>query len=142
MEIQIISRKNHQTQQVKRGHFRYLLAQKAVFPTNKEHQFAPRREELAKAEAEQLQNAQALAKQLQSLELKLTSRVADTNRLYGSLGAKELAAAITNQGIAVDKRSISLSSGPIRQLGEHRVTVNLHPQVQITLSVQVEAKPT
>lgn len=102
--------------------------------------FESRRAELEKAAAEALQQAQARATALHNLTVTVAARAADEGRLYGSLGTRDLAVFITNAGVMVQKSEIRLPNGPLRQLGEHDVQVQLHSDVSTTVKVIVVAE--
>lgn len=126
---------------VRRGYARYLISQGKAIRHNAANlaQFTAMRAELEKQEAEALQAAKSRAQNLQNLSLSIASRAADESRLYGSLGAREIAKAITDEGVTVEKREIRLPMGPIRHLGEHNVELQLHNEVKVVLKVHVTA---
>jgi large subunit ribosomal protein L9 len=145
METAIISLENRknirlgETIRVRRGYARYLISQHKAVPDNTENRekFAAMRAELEQKEADRLQEMEARAEQLKQLDLQISSRAADESRLYGSLGPRELAAAITERGVPVQKNEIRLSNGPIRHLGEHEINIVLHAKVKVTLTVKI-----
>ena len=61
------------------------------------------------------------------------------NALFGALSSQSIADALAKSGIAVDKKKIVLDQ-PIKQTGNYRVTVRLHPEVTATVNVAVSAK--
>ncbi len=68
----------------------------------------------------------------------VTARAGEEGRLFGSITTADLAEEIAKQtGEAIDRRDIHLDE-PIRSLGTHEVSVRLHPELNVTLSVQVE----
>jgi large subunit ribosomal protein L9 len=88
----------------------------------------------AKAEAEEL------AGRLSATPIVVTARAGEEGRLFGSITTADLAEEIAKQaGQAIDRRDIHLDE-PIRSLGAHEVSVRLHPEVNATLSIQVEAE--
>lgn len=88
-------------------------------------------------EIRDLGHAQDVAGQLGELSVRLTGRAGKEGRLFGSVTAADVAAAVTSAGgPALDRRRIELGS-PIKSLGAHRVTVHLHPEVTATLTVEV-----
>lgn len=102
--------------------------------------FEARRAELEKAAAELLQAAQARADALNDLSVTIAARAADEGKLYGSLGTKDIAEAITQAGFKVEKSEIRLPTGPLRDIGEHNVSVQLHSDVTTTVKVIVVAE--
>jgi len=145
MEINIISLETHkgvklgEIKKVRRGYARYLIRDKKALPYNKAdvEQFAKVRASLEKQEAEKLMQAEIRAEKLRNLPIQLSSRAKEEGQLYGSLGPKEIAEAITATGTSIEKQAVSLPEGPLRQIGEHEVLIYLHDQVKVKLKVQV-----
>ncbi|HEX9376477.1 MAG TPA: 50S ribosomal protein L9 [Actinomycetota bacterium] len=82
--------------------------------------------------------AQALADRLSAIPIKVTARAGEEGRLFGSITTADLAEEIAKQtGQAIDRRDIHLDE-PIRSLGTHEVSVRMYPEVNATLSIQVE----
>lgn len=87
--------------------------------------------------------AMSLAEKLEALTLSFKARAAETDRLFGSITASDIALAIEQAtGEEIEKRQISLDH-PIRQLGTHQVPVRLMADVmpQITVVVEREGAP-
>lgn len=103
-------------------------------------EFEARRAELEKAANELLAAAQKRAEEMAEIELTLTAKSADEGKLFGSIGARDLAEAITGAGVAVTKSEIRLPEGPIRATGEYDVAVQLHSDVATTIKVIVVAE--
>ena len=145
MEINIISLENRgsvklgEMKKVRRGYARYLIRTKKALPYNENdlEQFSKMRASLEQQEADKLTQAQTRAEQLQNLQIQLSSRAAIEGQLYGSLGSKEIAEAITKAGVSLQKRDVNLPQGPIRRLGEHEVVVHLHDKVKVPLKIEV-----
>jgi large subunit ribosomal protein L9 len=82
--------------------------------------------------------ADALAERLQASPVVVKARAGEEGRLFGSITTADLAEEVARQtGEQVDRRAVHLDE-PIRSLGTHEVSVRLHPDVVITLSIQVE----
>ncbi|OPZ64990.1 MAG: 50S ribosomal protein L9 [Firmicutes bacterium ADurb.Bin506] len=93
---------------------------------------AERRRE-AKEEAKARENA----RKLKSTGVTIKAKAGDAGRLYGSITAKDVAEAISQViGVAVDRRKIELHE-PIREIGEHIITVRVHPGVSAEVCVKV-----
>ena len=128
---------------VKPGYGRnYLIPQgKAVAATaEKIKQFEDRRAELEKKAAETLAAAQARAAAIAALSVTITHKAGDEGRLYGSIGTKDIAEAVTAAGIAIEKQEVRLPTGPIRHTGEYEISVQLHGDVVATLPLTVAAE--
>ncbi len=84
-----------------------------------------------------LEQANEVKGQLENVKVKLSTRAGDTGRLFGSVTPADVASAIQAAGgPAVDKRRVALVS-PIKTVGAHQVTVNLHAEVSVRLDVEV-----
>ena len=126
---------------VKAGYGRnFLIPQgKAVpaTPANVE-KFEARRAELEQAAAEKLADAEARKHSLNNLSITIKQKAGDEGKLFGSVGTSDIAHAINDAGIAVEKREIRLPNGPIRQIGAHAIEVELHSDVIADITVNVE----
>ena len=124
---------------VKSGFARnYLIPQgKAVMATaaNIEH-FEARRAELEEKAAQALAAAVDRAARLEALgSVTIASKAGDEGRLFGSIGTRDIADAITAKGVEVAKSEVRLPNGLIRTLGEHEVTFQFHGEVFSHLNV-------
>ncbi|MDO6461408.1 50S ribosomal protein L9 [Granulosicoccaceae sp. 1_MG-2023] len=100
-----------------------------------------RRAELEKAQAEALAAAKGRGTQLEDKKVEVTSRAGTEGKLFGSIGADQLAEAITAQtGVAVERKEIRLPEGPLRAVGEFEVGVHLHADVDVNVTVIVSAE--
>ena len=127
--------------QVKPGFARnYLIPQgKAVAATaGNRADFESRRAELVRQQAAILATAEARAQALEEVTVSVARRAGEGGRLFGSVGAADIAEAIQAAGVDVQKSEVRLAEGPIRQTGEHRVTIHLQVGVDATVSVVVE----
>ena len=129
---------------VKSGFARnYLIPQgKAVMATksNIEH-FEARRAELEEKAAQVLAAAVDRAARLEALgSVTIASKAGDEGRLFGSIGTRDIADAITAKGVEVAKSEVRLPNGLIRTLGEHEVTFQFHGEVFSHLNVVIVAE--
>ncbi len=117
----------------------FLIPQGKAAPATKDNvaQFEARRAELEKLAAANLQAAQQAAEGLASLTVTMAARAGDEGKLFGSLGARDIADAVTKAGIAVDKSQIRLADGPLRAIGEFNIGVQLHSEVSATVKILV-----
>lgn len=83
--------------------------------------------------------ANSLASKLEGLEVRITMRVGENDKLYGSVTTFTIGDALNAMGHEVDRRHILLDT-PIRTLGDHPVRVRLHADVVATLLVKVDRK--
>jgi large subunit ribosomal protein L9 len=92
--------------------------------------FEVRRAELEKIAAEGIQAAEARKKSVLELGvITLNVKAGDEGKLFGSIGTRDLAAAITAAGVDVDKSEVHLPSGVLRQAGEYDIEVEFHSDV-------------
>jgi large subunit ribosomal protein L9 len=128
---------------VKPGYGRnYLVPQGKAVPATEANiaQFEARREELEKAALARLSSAQDRVAALEGFEIKLTANASDEGKLYGSIGPREIADAVTAAGPKLEKSEVIMGEGPIRYTGEHQVVVHLHADVETEIKVTVEAE--
>jgi large subunit ribosomal protein L9 len=102
--------------------------------------FEARRAELEKAAGEALQSAETRAAQLASFTLKITAKAGSEGKLFGSVGTTDIAEACTAAGHMVTRSEVRMPNGPLRQVGEHQVTLHLHTDVEVTLGVTIVAE--
>ena len=86
---------------------------------------------------ENLEAAQALAKELEGKEVKIAVKTGEGGRIFGSVSSKEVSEAVREQlGKEIDKKKLLLE-GPIKTLGVTQVAVKLHTQVTAQIQVHV-----
>lgn len=91
----------------------------------------------AKVAKEQLEAAQALAKELETKQIVVKMKGGEGGKAFGSISSKEIAAACKEQhNIEIDKKKIQLPEA-LKNFGSYEVTIKLHPQVSAKLSVKV-----
>lgn len=100
-------------------------------------EFEAKRAELEKAAAEKLAAAQAQGEKLSGLSVQITQKSGVDGRLFGSVTNFDIAEALTKQGFAVEKAQVRLPQGPLKIVGEHPVSVALHTDVVIDVTVTV-----
>jgi len=102
--------------------------------------FEERRAELEKAAAETLKQAETRCEALGKVTVTIASKAGDEGKLFGSLGTRDIADAITAAGVAIEKREVLLPEGPLRDIGEYEIAVQLHTDVRTTVAVKVVAE--
>lgn len=91
----------------------------------------------AKIAKEQLETAQALAKDLETKQVVVAIKAGEGGKTFGSVSSKEIAAALKEQHkLEVDKKKIQLPEA-LKSIGSYEVSVKLHPQVNAKLTVKV-----
>jgi large subunit ribosomal protein L9 len=116
----------------------YLLPRKLALPAtdaNRKH-VERERKIVEMREAQEKGQAEAIAARLAALEITITRRVGETEQLYGSVTASDIADFLKDKGFEVDRRKIILPE-PIKTIGGHNVPLKLHREVTVPLKVQV-----
>lgn len=125
---------------VKAGYARnFLIPQgkaKRATPENLK-EIEAKRAELEKAAAEKLAAASAVAEKLEGSSIRITQKAGVDGRLFGSVGTIDIAEALKAQGVDVEKAQVRLPSGPLKQVGDHPVTIALHTDVTAHVTVTV-----
>lgn len=128
---------------VKAGYARnYLLPQgKATTATAANiAAFEARRAELEASAADAKAAAQSRAEKLAELVVTIKAKAGDEGKLFGSVGVRDIAAAITAAGVAVSKAEVKLPSGALRDIGEYSLNVQLHVDVTQAVKLVLEAE--
>jgi large subunit ribosomal protein L9 len=81
-------------------------------------------------------DADKVGSKLDGQSFAVLRQASETGQLYGSVSPRDLAALLTENGFAVDRNQIALNV-PIKSIGQHKVPVHLHPEVEITVTVNV-----
>ena len=81
-------------------------------------------------------DAETLKERMESLVVSLSQKAGEEGKLYGSVTSMDIASALENQGISIDKRKIVLEK-PIKTLGEFDIPVKIYPEVTANLRVTV-----
>ena len=116
----------------------YLLPRKLALPAtdgNKKH-VERERKIMETREAEEKSQAEALASRLSTIDITIARRVGDTEQLYGSVTAADIADFLKAKGFDIDRRKLILPE-PIKTIGEHDVPLKLHREVTVPLKVNV-----
>ncbi|MCW5621679.1 MAG: 50S ribosomal protein L9 [Burkholderiales bacterium] len=100
-------------------------------------EFEKRRAELEKKQNEVLEAARDKATKLDGLTLQIAQKAGVDGRLFGSVTNHDIADALKAQGFEVAKASVRLMQGPLKQIGEHEVTLDLHTDVKVQVKVTV-----
>jgi large subunit ribosomal protein L9 len=117
----------------------YLLPQgKAKFATPENiAEFEARRAELERAAAEALAAAETRRESLAGMVVEITAKAGGEGKLFGSIGASDIADAVTARGVEVEKREVRLPEGPLRQAGEYEIQLHLHADVDAEIRIIV-----
>jgi large subunit ribosomal protein L9 len=126
---------------VKSGYARnFLFPQGKAVPATKANveKFEQRRAELEAKIADQHSAAQARADKISALgEVVIASPAGDEGKLFGSVGTRDIAAAITAAGVAVTKSEVKLPVGTLRETGEFEIDLQIHSDVTATIKLVI-----
>jgi large subunit ribosomal protein L9 len=125
---------------VKDGYARnFLIPQKMArrATTAAVAEFEVKRAELEKAAAAKLAAAQAQGEKLNGMTVTVSQKAGVDGRLFGSVTNFDIAEALTKAGFAVEKAAVRMPTGPLKAVGEHPVSVALHTDVVVEVTVAV-----
>ena len=128
-----------QVVKVRPGYARnYLLPQKKALRATKENlaYFEKQRAQLEAQNLKRRQDAEGVAKKLEGLQVIILRQAGETGQLYGSVATRDISDAVTAAGFTVDRRQILLDQ-PIKTLGIFKTRVALHPEVIVSIGVNV-----
>jgi large subunit ribosomal protein L9 len=128
------------TVKVKPGYGRnYLMPLGKAVPATAANiaEFEARRAELEKKALKKLSTASERSQALEGFEVVVAANASEEGKLYGSIGPREIAAAVTDMGPQLSKSEVVMGDGPIRFLGEHEVVLHLHADVETHIKVIV-----
>lgn len=126
---------------VKPGYARnYLLPRGSALEANKANMayFEQQKKKIDARHAHERDAAMEVAGVIAGLKVTISKRVGESETLYGSVTSAEIAEELHRKGVTVDKRRIDLGTAHgIKALGDHTVTIDLHPEVTAELVVSV-----
>lgn len=128
---------------VKPGYGRnYLIPQGKAVPATAGNiaEFEARRAELERAAAEAEAAARGRAESLEALDvIRIGAQAGEEGKLFGSVGTRDIAAAISAAGCEVDKSEVRLPDGALRETGDYSIALQLHPDVMAEVNISVVA---
>ena len=102
--------------------------------------FATRRAELEAGEAAKLADAQARGAKLEGATVGIVQKAGVDGKLFGSVTNADIAVALIAQGHQVEKGQVRTPTGHLKQIGEHAITVALHSDVVVNVTVSISAE--
>jgi large subunit ribosomal protein L9 len=103
-------------------------------------QFERRRVQLEAINLERKEEASRLARQINGRSVVIVRQAGEAGQLYGSVNARDIAAAFTADGVTIERRQVQLPAA-LKELGIHQVRIRLHPEVDATVSVNIARTP-
>jgi len=98
-------------------------------------EFESRRSDLERRADQVLQKAKQRAEQLAALTVSIEALAGEEGKLFGSVGPRDIAQAVTSAGVEVEKKEVTLPEGPIRHIGEFTIVLRLHSEVNATVKI-------
>jgi len=116
----------------------YLVPQGKALRATKANraEFERRRVQLETANLKRKDEATAAASRVEGRSVVILRQAGEGAQLYGSVNARDIAAAFTESGVSVERQQVRLAS-PIKELGIHEVRIALHPEVSVAVTVNV-----
>lgn len=116
----------------------YLIPQGKAVPATKSNiaKFEAQRSDFEKAAKGRLQAAQERAAEVNNIHITIAARAAE-GKLYGSIGTVDLVKAFKDKGMNVTRQEIRLPSGPLREIGDYNIDLQLHAEVVATAKVSI-----
>lgn len=127
------------TVRVRDGYARnFLLPQGKALRANKKNleRFEGQRAQLEARNLERRQEAEAVAGKMDGESLVMIRSAGETGQLYGSVSTRDIADSLTENGFSIGRSQVELRN-PIKTIGVHSVLIQLHPEVEVTVSVNV-----
>ena len=129
--------------EVKSGYGRnYLIPSGKAIRADEENkaEYEKRKNDLLQAETERKDTALEEAKKLESIIVGIEVPVSEEGTLYGSIGTREISDSLIEKGIDIEKSSIRLPDGTLKEVGEYSIDIELHPEVVQNIKVVISAK--
>lgn len=94
----------------------------------------------AHKEAQAIADAKATAEKLSAVELKMTAKTGQGNKLFGSITNQNIADELAKSGVSIEKKFIQIVGGSIKALGHYTANVRLHREVVVSFEFDVVAE--
>jgi large subunit ribosomal protein L9 len=116
----------------------YLLPQRKALRATKENvtRFEQQRAQLEATNLKRRQEAEAVSGSIDGLTVVVIRQAGETGHLYGSVNPRDIAQAVTQAGVTIERRQVLLDR-PIKMLGLHPVRIALHPEVIVAITANV-----
>lgn len=81
--------------------------------------------------------AQSIADKINDLSIKISAKVGENGKIFGSINTVQLSEALKAEGVDVDRKSLKIKEEPIKEIGNYSATANLHKDVKVEFSFEV-----
>tara|TARA_B100000029_G_scaffold134426_1_gene128745 strand:- start:781 stop:1230 length:450 start_codon:yes stop_codon:yes gene_type:complete len=117
----------------------FLIPYGKAIKANEENkaEYQQRKASLEQAELDRKSKALEVAEEIKSLQISISVAVSEEGTLYGSIGTREIAEAINLKGLELEKGTIRLPEGALKEIGEYQIDVELHPEVIQKISISI-----
>ena len=127
---------------VKSGYGRnFLMPTGKAIPATEENLkvYEAEKTKLAELENKKIKEAKEIESKLSGFNLEIKVAVTDEEAMYGSIGTNEISESLNEKGFAIDRQSIRLPEGVLKELGEFDLDIELHPEV--VSKIKIVLKP-
>ena len=120
----------------------FLIPKKKAVPATAANleAFEEKRAELEKNAEAKLEEAKKRGEQISDLVLNITAKAGEEGKLFGSITVRDIADACLSKGVEIEKSEIKLPDGPLRNIGEFEVGVQVHPDLIVKMKIVVSAE--
>ncbi len=128
---------------VKEGYARnFLLPQKKALRASADNisAFEAQKAQLEAQNLETRKEAETLGAKIEGQQYIVIRSASDSGALYGSVSTRDVADVITEDGVTIDRRQV-IQPQPIKELGVHDMVIRLHPEVEVTVEINVARSP-
>ena len=117
----------------------YLIPQGKAIQANEENkiEYEKRRKALEKAEKDRLDLANDNVAKLDKIKVIIPVPVSEEGSMYGSIGTREISHFISNEGLELEKSAIRLPEGVLKEIGDHSIDIELHPEVIKNINISI-----
>ena len=126
---------------VKSGYGRnFLMPTGKAIPATEENLkvYEAEKTKLAELENKKITEAKEIESKLSGFNLEIKVAVTDEEAMYGSIGTKEISESLNEKGFAIDRQSIRLPEGVLKELGEFDLDIELHPEVVSKIKIVIK----
>jgi large subunit ribosomal protein L9 len=99
--------------------------------------FEQQRKKIDAAHSKALEEAQQMAADIGAVTIEIKKRVGERETLYGSVTSADIVEALAEKGVTVEKRQLDLGAPTLKTVGEHKVAVDLHADVDASFTVVI-----
>jgi large subunit ribosomal protein L9 len=125
---------------VKAGFARnYLIPYGKAVTANEENRakFEAKRAELEKTQADAQDRARSRAEKMTGFTVQIVRKVSEEGKLFGSVGVRDICDAMKEAGFELVRSEVHLDRGPLKEMGDHEISISLHPEVNFKVIVSV-----